>query len=376
MYRNMLATLALGLTLSPVLQAAQYPWYEVEVYLFERPGPSTEKWPDTPLELKLNKTIDLITPQVATEISSGSMAVGDCDPQWQSQSSDGAADKALNNDASGSQRGRPLQAGQVISLAQADNTTQADAAALPCQQQQAEIRMPKQLPVNISPRDSSTASQPGALLLSESQAQFGGVINALKRQRGLKGLLHLTWQQQMKPRHRAEALHLFGGRNFGSDFKLSGLPQSQLDTASNSSLNGLSENLSEEKLSGQALDNGLSEATQMGSEEYTALGSLMVPQTPKAVWELDGLLNIYLSHYLYVETRFNLREAGFKSLATQEGEPELQTPFLYSIPMEQNRRIRSGEIHYFDHPRMGMILQVRRMAQPGSQTQAESSEEL
>lgn len=376
MYRNMLATLALGLTLSPVLQAAQYPWYEVEVYLFERPGPSTEKWPDTPLELKLNKTIDLITPQVATEISSGSMAVGDCDLQWQSQSSDGAADKALNNDASGSQHGRPLQAGQVISLAQADNTTQADATALPCQQRQAEIRMPKQLPVNISPRDSSTASQPGALLLSESRAQFGGVINALKRQRGLKGLLHLTWQQQMKPRHRAEALHLFGGRNFGSDFKLSGLPQSQLDTASNSSLNGLSEDLSEEKLPEQALDNGLGEPTQMGSEEYAALGSLMVPQTPKAVWELDGLLNIYLSHYLYVETRFNLREAGYKSLATQEGEPELQTPFLYSIPMEQNRRIRSGEIHYFDHPRMGMILQVRRMAQPGSQTQADSGEEL
>ena len=376
MYRNMLATLALGLTLSPVLQAAQYPWYEVEVYLFERPGPSTEKWPDTPLELKLNKTIDLITPQVATEISSSSMAGGDCDPQWQSQSAGSAADKALNNDASGSQRGRPLQAGQVISLAQTDNTTQADAAGLPCQQQQAEIRMPKQLPVNISPRDSSTASQPGALLLSESRAQFGGVINALKRQRGLKGLLHLTWQQQMKPRHRAEALHLFGGRNFGSDFKLSGLPQSQLDTASNSSLNGLSEDLSEEKLPEQALDNGLGEPTQMGSEEYAALGSLMVPQTPKAVWELDGLLNIYLSHYLYVETRFNLREAGYKSLATQEGEPELQTPFLYSIPMEQNRRIRSGEIHYFDHPRMGMILQVRRMAQPGSQTQADSGEEL
>ncbi|BCV61840.1 CsiV family protein [Shewanella algae] len=371
MYRNMLATLALGLTLSPVLQAAQYPWYEVEVYLFERPGPSTEKWPDTPLELKLNKTIDLITPQVATEISSSSMAVGDCDPQWQSQSADSAADKALNKDTFDSQRGRPLQAGQVISLAQTDNTTQADAAGLPCQQQQAEIRMPKQLPVNISPRDSSTASQPGALLLSENQAQFGGVINALKRQSGLKGLLHLTWQQQMKPRHRAEAMHLFGGRNFGSQFRQSGLPQSQLDTTSSSSLNGLSE----DKLPGQAIGNGLSEPNQMGSEEYAALGSLMVPKTPKAVWEFDGLLNIYLSHYLYVETRFNLREAGYKSLATQEGEPELQPPFLYSIPMEQNRRIRSGEIHYFDHPRMGMILQVRRMAQPGSQTQADGGEE-
>ncbi|MGX2954082.1 CsiV family protein [Shewanella sp. JL219SE-S6] len=32
-------------------------------------------------------------------------------------------------------------------------------------------------------------------------------------------------------------------------------------------------------------------------------------------------------------------------------------------------------MHYFDHPRMGMILQVRRMAQPGSQTQADGGEE-
>ena len=28
---------------------------------------------------------------------------------------------------------------------------------------------------------------------------------------------------------------------------------------------------------------------------------------------------------------------------------------------DQNRRLRSGEIHYFDHPLMGMIVQIRKI---------------
>ncbi|WP_434940650.1 CsiV family protein [Shewanella sp. HL-SH8] len=41
-------------------------------------------------------------------------------------------------------------------------------------------------------------------------------------------------------------------------------------------------------------------------------------------------------------------------------------PFLQVIPLAQNRRVRSGEIHYFDHPQMGMVMQIRKMAQPTS----------
>jgi hypothetical protein len=39
-------------------------------------------------------------------------------------------------------------------------------------------------------------------------------------------------------------------------------------------------------------------------------------------------------------------------------------PFLQTIPLQQNRRVRSGQIHYFDHPQMGIVMQIRKMAQP------------
>jgi len=46
-----------------------------------------------------------------------------------------------------------------------------------------------------------------------------------------------------------------------------------------------------------------------------------------------------------------------------EGKKQL-APYLESIPLIQNRRVRSGEIHYFDHPQLGVVMQIRKMAQP------------
>ena len=36
-----------------------------------------------------------------------------------------------------------------------------------------------------------------------------------------------------------------------------------------------------------------------------------------------------------------------------------EVPELKTIRFEQNRRVISKEIHYFDHPYMGMIVQIR-----------------
>lgn len=45
---------------------------------------------------------------------------------------------------------------------------------------------------------------------------------------------------------------------------------------------------------------------------------------------------------------------------------KVMTPYLMSIPLEQNRRVKSDEIHYLDHPEMGMVIQIRKMAQPSA----------
>lgn len=37
--------------------------------------------------------------------------------------------------------------------------------------------------------------------------------------------------------------------------------------------------------------------------------------------------------------------------------------FLKSYRMDQKRRMRSTETHYLDHPLLGMVIQVRRVAQ-------------
>ena len=51
--------------------------------------------------------------------------------------------------------------------------------------------------------------------------------------------------------------------------------------------------------------------------------------------------------------------------AIENAEPQDKiVPFLYSYPMQQLRVIRSGEIHYLDHPMFGMLIQIRKYQPP------------
>lgn len=311
----MLATLT-ALTLSPMVQAAQYPWYEVEIYIFERQAQTDEHWPDSPLVLKTTNALDLLTPQVASDITGVSMAMGDCgNNSWNTLGS------ASSDTHSGTQ---PQQPCHGLGSAQT-------------------LVMPKIMPVDVHPKDERSANLQTAVLEGADKARFGEMMAKLQRQAGVQSLLHITWRQEMKPRRQAQPLHLFAGQDFSSRFQANGLPISE-----------------------QPLNQG----------SFNGFDNLMSPEKPAAVWQFDGLLNIYLSHYLYVETRFNLRQPGQKSISV-EGLPATVMPYLFSIPMEQNRRIRSTEIHYFDHPAMGMMLQVRRIRQPdGAEQQEPESQEV
>ena len=70
-------------------------------------------------------------------------------------------------------------------------------------------------------------------------------------------------------------------------------------------------------------------------------------QSSEMKWELDGLLKIHLRHYLYINADFDISEKQ------DNGE-------LESARFSQFRRVFSEDIHYFDHPRMGMIVQIRK----------------
>lgn len=86
---------------------------------------------------------------------------------------------------------------------------------------------------------------------------------------------------------------------------------------------------------------------------------------------LSGTLKLILSRYLHIETDLLYREPattvqdeGMGSgqdlfqLAQQQDEAGRQQSLYRVYRLEQSRRMRSGELHYLDHPVFGMAIKV------------------
>lgn len=114
------------------------------------------------------------------------------------------------------------------------------------------------------------------------------------------------------------------------------------------------------------------------------------PNAPK--WEIEGGIRIYLQHYLYIDTQLLYTEVQkqrhtepAEQIVSKESNSEqvldngnviISTPKsiesvspeydkeLVSYKFDQKRRVRSGEIHYFDHPKIGMLIQIRKIKKP------------
>lgn len=149
-------------------------------------------------------------------------------------------------------------------------------------------------------------------LLSPDQLKFNAQRAALDR-KGLSPLLHTGWRFEGASKSRAPSVHLISGEHIKRD----------TNTAPNYS-NPDFISLVESK---PQLFNT--------SEE------------PLSYWELDGLFKIHLRHYLYITADFDVNE-------------KLPNGDIESARFSQFKRVISGEIHYFDHPRMGMIVQIRK----------------
>ncbi|HEX7044433.1 MAG TPA: CsiV family protein [Burkholderiales bacterium] len=68
--------------------------------------------------------------------------------------------------------------------------------------------------------------------------------------------------------------------------------------------------------------------------------------------ELEGALRFYVSRFLHVELRLL-----FQPRATAIGSDAAP-----SYVIEEERRVRSNDLHYFDHPKFGVLVRVRPAA--------------
>ena len=238
-------------------------------------------------------------------------------------------------------------------------------------------------------------------LMSPANFKLRDIYRTLRRQPDIRPILHTSWRQPGFSPGRSRATRLYAGYDFSERFDFQGNPKppesgsltSSLPDiqSSNTQVAGVSilppsresvvdniENILAKINQGAAVDYKNHQLNE-NIEQENKQQSLIYEQQ---VREIDGLFRIYIDNfnYLHIVADFNVRkeiedqtqasETGLASLTAStnsvlpntdnlQTEPSTNTR-LVNYRFNQTRRVISKQLHYFDHPYMGMIVQIRR----------------
>ncbi|MFV1997300.1 MAG: CsiV family protein [Acidiferrobacterales bacterium] len=73
--------------------------------------------------------------------------------------------------------------------------------------------------------------------------------------------------------------------------------------------------------------------------------------------ELDGTFKFFISRFLHVNLNLIFLQSGSKSIF--QGAVDNSQQVAYQL--RERRRIRSNEIQYFDHPKFGVLVQIKKV---------------
>jgi len=188
------------------------------------------------------------------------------------------------------------------------------------------------------------------LLLSPTATMLNNKAAALARG-GDRVLFHKAWRQVLKQKRSSPAVLIDGGDSNQGYSQLGGSV-----TLSVSRYLHLSTNLWLSDFSSPASDEGI-----------------LLPKRPRATAKAP--VNILSA------TQSENRNPAYSSLALQDdpdsygdyepitlGEPQLeaeQTVYVaHAAHLQHERRLRSGQLHYIDHPAFGILIEIRTVAKP------------
>lgn len=215
--------------------------------------------------------------------------------------------------------------------------------------------------------DINTAAAP--FLVPADKLELGEIRTELVRKGQATPLLHLAWRQPVFKKGVGSSYRLFAGTNYSNDFFYDGFPKQNnefIAPLSHQGANGVQADIEQ-----------LFELIERGRKPFKTLNKTPQPEQNLAlneqhplVWEFDGVLGIYLiGNYLHIDGEFNLREQDTLKRTGSNIEEQAQlalagaktnTEFLRSYYFSQLRRVISHETHYFDHPKLGVVVQIRR----------------
>ena len=251
-------------------------------------------------------------------------------------------------------------------------------------------------------------------LIAPQNLQLGEEFDKLSKNKNAKPLLHLGWRQPGLSKRRAMPVYLYGGQNWSSSFYYDGTPtppeaeteletDDAIDDAVAAVDQGIIEgpNLIEPTATSVAQ---FMEKLQQGAVVDFKTNKLVFPDTtglPSETWEFDGYVTVHLNHYLFLDAEFNFREQHSQVVDTafvlakdnllevdeqakninqdvviqtlaqdsdltdaqnvvQTNDKLMEIKYLQTYSLKQNRRTYSGDLHYLDHPKLGILFQIRK----------------
>ena len=347
-------------------QANSDPWFEIELIAFERGSLSStlEKFDERVTAIPVHRSLDLLKPLYQPDIRALQSALPAC--QKQSDSLLAAEDRLAGPEPqpwfdeiqlaeqqlqqySGVFPAEPLLQWPLSCRRIQPQQLTVQGPQLLAHDEDNQVDGPSLLPVIPQPTvPQSTVPlqhQPTPYLLDETTFQLKDLAWQLGHRAGHKLLLHTAWRQSLGVKRRSTSLRFFAGQRFSPKFDYQG----QLKTEQN--------NLVEAQPDLQAAIEHTYQQLQRSRQLSRDERAQAVHGVPQQVWQLDGIIQPYNERMLFADTEFNLRQ-----LATDANNNERLNTFY----VKDSVRLLLGEIHYLDHPRFGLILQIRRFTPPAT----------
>lgn len=345
-------------------QSTEDPWFEIELIAFERTSLSStlEKFNDSVTPIALHRSLDLLKPLYQPQIRALYSALPLCAPAPDEAAQRLPADLQIGNATSQPWFDEVQLAEQ--SLQQFSSTFPPEPLLqwpLACKRPPAapsgiaipqllpddsdmQVAGPAVLPV-IPPLLAPVAHQNSPYLVDESSFLLKDLAWQLSHRANHTLLLHTAWRQPLGVKRRSTSLRFFAGQRFSPQFDYQGLARNPAaDLTSQADLDS-------------AVEHTYQQLQQQQQLSHDSFGKQVVG-LPQQVWQLDGLIQPYNERMLFADTEFNLRQ---RVPGVGNSGDRLQTFYV-----KDNVRLLLGEIHYLDHPRFGLILQIRRFTPPAT----------
>ncbi len=181
------------------------------------------------------------------------------------------------------------------------------------------------------------------ILLGKAQFQLNNIYNKLKNSANYKPILHIAWRQPTLSPSKSQAIYVFNGMN-------------QPDPIIKASARN---QFSESAVFGRNTTENMSQAFEG-------------PQ----MQQFSGTIRVSVSRYLHIETDLHFREpiwlqetvevvdnnsdsnisSFFGVQPTNTTSMVIEREVLTDFRLVETRRMRSTEIHYYDHPKFGVIV--------------------